>query len=97
MKNRIITGPHAMSNFQNNAVKRVFRPNSKLSPNIKAMAKANPERILQVMSYNVLADRFATDGNTKFHHTTEKVLNFDYRGPRILDEIKHSDAPIVCL
>ena len=46
------------------------------------------------MSYNVLADRLAS--TDKFSHTTSKVLHFDYRGPRIIEEIKQSEANVFC-
>lgn len=42
-----------------------------------------------------MADRLA--GLDKFSHTTKSVLHFDFRGPRIIDEIKQSDAVIFCL
>ena len=47
------------------------------------------------MSYNVLADRLAS--LSKFSHTTNDVLDFDFRGPRIIEEIKQSGASIVCI
>ena len=47
------------------------------------------------MSYNVLADRLAS--LDKFSHTTKQVLSFDFRGPRIVEEIIKSKACIFCL
>ena len=47
------------------------------------------------MSYNVLADRLAS--LSKFSHTTAPILHFDYRGPRIIEEIRQSKASIICL
>ena len=51
--------------------------------------------MLQVMSYNVLADRLAS--GSKFSHATSRVLSFDFRAPRIMSEIEQSDAQVVCL
>ena len=51
--------------------------------------------MLQVMSYNVLADRLAS--GSKFSHATSRVLCFDFRAPRIMSEIEQSDAQVVCL
>ena len=57
--------------------------------------REHPERRLHVMSYNVLADRLAS--LDKFSHTTKAVLDFAFRGPRIIEEIKQSEASIFCL
>ena len=47
------------------------------------------------MSYNILADRLAS--TSKFSHTIKEVLDFNFRGPRIIEEIKQSQACIFCL
>ena len=47
------------------------------------------------MSYNILADRLAT----QYHHkkTPTDFLHLQFRGPRILAEIRQSNADIICL
>ena len=82
-------------NMEHVLVERNFLRNPRLSLQTAALEKSNPENILHVMSYNVLADRLAS--LRKFRHTTAPILNFDFRGPRIIDEIKQSRASIVCL
>ena len=48
-----------------------------------------------VMTYNFLADRLAGQG---YHtHASVPTLHFDFRGPRIFEEIKASNADILCL
>ena len=76
-------------------IKRAFRQNKQISREVLDLVGANPQNILNVMSYNVLADRLAS--LSKFSHTTAPVLHFDYRAPRIIEEIKQSEASIVCL
>ena len=47
------------------------------------------------MTYNFLADRLAGQG---YHtHASVPTLHFDFRGPRIFEEIKASNADILCL
>ena len=50
---------------------------------------------ITVMTYNFLSDRMATQE----HHSYASLsnLDFNFRGPRILEEIKASDADILCL
>lgn len=43
-------------------------------------------RVLHVMSYNILADRLAL--LNYFPHTTRSRLAFEFRGPRIIAEIR---------
>jgi mRNA deadenylase 3'-5' endonuclease subunit Ccr4 len=52
-------------------------------------------RVLHVMSYNILADRLALPNY--FPHTTRSRLAFEFRGPRIIAEIRQSRADIICL
>ncbi len=47
------------------------------------------------MSYNLLADRLALP--KYFPHTTPALLSFQFRGPRIITEIRLSDCDILCL
>lgn len=47
------------------------------------------------MSYNVLA--YGNDTLTDFDYATKENLNFNYRAPRIIQEIKDSNADILCL
>ena len=76
-------------------IPRNFLKNPQLSAQTAALASSNPDNILHVMSYNVLADRLAS--LRKFRHTTAPILDFDFRGPRIIEEIKNSRASIVCM
>ena len=59
------------------------------------MATVNEDNVLHVMSYNVLANRLAT--LDKFSHTTRDVLHFDFRGPRIMQEMAQTQANIICM
>ena len=47
------------------------------------------------MSYNVLADRLALAH--RYTHTTRSILSLNYRGRRIIAEIRSSGADILCL
>ena len=49
------------------------------------LAQVDPDEVVHVMSYNVLANRLATID--KFSHTTRSVLHFSFRGPRIMQEM----------
>lgn len=37
------------------------------------------------MQYNLLADRLCTE--KRYHHASPEVRSFQYRGPRIIEEI----------
>ena len=50
---------------------------------------------LKVMSYNILASNLA--GVDWHSHTIEEVLDFKYRGPRIVKEIVQANCDVVCL
>ena len=50
---------------------------------------------IKVMSYNVLADRLASLKH--FGHTTRSILSLQFRGPRIITEIRESNADVLCL
>lgn len=67
----------------------------KMPFNCTAPDNADPKRVIHVMSYNLLADRLAYPHI--FTHTTPARLSFQFRGPRILAEIRASDADILCL
>jgi mRNA deadenylase 3'-5' endonuclease subunit Ccr4 len=47
------------------------------------------------MSYNILADRLALPNY--FPHTTRSRLSFEFRGPRVIAEIRQSRADVICL
>ena len=53
------------------------------------------KNMVHVMSYNLLADQLATPD----YHTSQakEVLDFQFRGPRIIEEIGTSDASLLCL
>ena len=95
LKNAVTKTPVSFSQLEHVVVARNFLKNPQLSTQTAALAESNPEKILHVMSYNVLADRLAS--LRKFRHTTAPVLDFDFRGPRIVDEIKNSRASIICM
>ncbi len=53
------------------------------------------KNMVHVMSYNVLADHLATP---QFHpFQSSQVMDFTFRATRIIEEIKQSDASIICL
>ena len=47
------------------------------------------------MSYNLLANRLAT--YDKFSHTSRSVLHFNFRGPRIMEEMAATEADVICM
>lgn len=50
---------------------------------------------IHVMSYNLLTSFYATQ---KSHsHASQEILDFDFRGPRIVEEINSSAAQVICL
>ena len=95
LKNVVTKAPLPPSQMQHIVIPRNFLKNPQLSAQTAALAESNPDNILHVMSYNVLADRLAS--LRKFRHTTAPILDFDFRGPRIIEEIKNSRASIVCM
>ena len=46
------------------------------------------------MSYNLLADQVC---DAKRFGTSEQICDFNFRGPRIIEEISQSDASLICL
>ena len=50
---------------------------------------------INVMSYNVLA--YGNDTPSEFTYASKENLNFNYRAPRIIKEIKDANADILCL
>jgi mRNA deadenylase 3'-5' endonuclease subunit Ccr4 len=50
---------------------------------------------INVMSYNVLA--YGNDTKTDFTYVSKENLNFNYRAPRVIKEIKEANADILCL
>lgn len=46
------------------------------------------------MQYNLLADRLCRPA--RYHHASTETLNFCYRAPRIMAEIRHSNCDLVC-
>ncbi len=51
--------------------------------------------MIHVLSYNLLADRLAHA--SRYPHIPRSILAFNYRGPRIVAEIRESEADILCL
>ena len=50
---------------------------------------------IHVMSYNVLADQLAT---LDYHPgQTKEMLDFSFRSTRIIEEIRQSDASLICM
>ena len=50
---------------------------------------------IHVMSYNLLTSFYATQ---KSHpHASNEILDFNFRAPRIIEEIRGSDAQVICL
>jgi mRNA deadenylase 3'-5' endonuclease subunit Ccr4 len=74
-------------------VERKFRPAANRASEYQKPVEQS--KIIHVMSYNVLADRLAL--SHIFTHTTRSVLAFNFRGPRIIAEIRESKADILCL
>ena len=60
----------------------------------QTVKEADRYRTVQVMSYNVLADGLATQN--MHSHASEKELAFEFRAPRVIQEISQSNAGIVC-
>ena len=72
-------------------IPRYMRLAKNVDPTI--IPKVDPNNIIHVMSYNVLADGLArTDW---FTYANEKELDFNFRAPRVLQEIANSGASIV--
>jgi len=46
------------------------------------------------MSYNILAR--GLDGTAQFPYASEDILDFDYRKKLVVQEIKESQADIIC-
>lgn len=47
------------------------------------------------MSYNILADQLCSPN--WFTYASKQVLDFKFRGPRIIEEIASSSASLLCL
>jgi CCR4-NOT transcription complex subunit 6 len=58
-------------------------------------ATKNAVRELTVVTYNMLADKYAMGGHHKY--CPLEHLDFSSRGPRLLDEIASYNADILCL
>ena len=48
------------------------------------------------MSYNILADQLCHHNSAQFN-TSKAICDFNFRGPRIIEEIAQSDASLICL
>jgi len=49
------------------------------------------------MTYNILADCHLQTHSSQYSYTSDAHLSLDYRGYRIIEEIKHLDCDVVCL
>ena len=58
------------------------------------LRSSRDQKLIRVMSYNVLADCVA---NPITYCTSQQVIDFEFRGPRIIEEIANSEASLVCL
>ena len=50
---------------------------------------------IHVMSYNLLADQMCSPDY--FTYASPQVLDFNFRGPRVIEEISLSEASLICL
>ncbi|XP_038616894.1 protein angel homolog 2 isoform X1 [Tachyglossus aculeatus] len=50
-----------------------------------------------VMSYNILSQDLLEDNSHLYTHCRQSLLNWSYRFPNILKEIKHWNADVLCL
>ena len=53
------------------------------------------EPAISVMTYNILADCYCLPNY--FPYAQHSILSFTYRAPKILNEIKSTNADIICL
>lgn len=74
---------------------RAFRLPTSLSHDQATALKANKQKLLSVMQYNLLADRLCTIKRYPF--AKEHVRQFEWRGPMIVEEIKQANCDVVCL
>lgn len=58
------------------------------------MRSSRANKLIHVMSYNVLADNLA---KPEWFGCSPQILDFEFRGPRVIDEIASSEASILCL
>lgn len=73
---------------------RSFR---KPTTTVKNPGKVDKNKIIHVMSYNILADHLAKQRGDFWHtHASDAILDITYRAPRIMEELKSSDASIIC-
>eukprot|EP00884_Botryococcus_braunii_P001983 jgi/Botrbrau1/11786/Bobra.0195s0110.1 len=88
------------STFKNHGLRQPssgLRPSQMLKRKLVSLGNENldPSQRLRVFQWNTLADGLAQHGD--FVKVHSKVLEWDYRAPLILEEIKYAQADILCL
>ena len=63
-------------------------------PQLCFMTKQQKGQPLNLVCYNVLAELLAK--SDQYPYADPRVLDWDYRGPRIVTEVIQSDADIIC-
>ena len=69
--------------------------NSVLDESLISWKTPRGGRHIHVMSYNLLADHLCQPDY--FTYASDQVLDFKFRGPRIIEEIASSDASMIFL
>ena len=62
---------------------------------MKLKEATNSANTFRVMTYNILADEYAS--SFMFSYVHSNILSFKYRSPRVMREIKEANPEIICL